>query len=207
MNETKQISCGVIRDLLPSYVEHLTGSETNELVEQHLAGCQKCRQAMNDMKSKEEWPVVIEGEEKTEIDFLRKNKKTTRLIVWGSVIAAALVICGVIIFVATYPFSKFEVESDWNGISIVAQNAAKNSGTLNFITIGEGEKLMVRSELQDDGAITVEVCPFDSADPVMKETIQGTAPHVYSVAPGKYLVIITVEEKVTGSMTITSEPE
>ena len=31
------LTCGVVRDLLPSYVEGLTSQETNTAVERHLA--------------------------------------------------------------------------------------------------------------------------------------------------------------------------
>ena len=37
------LSCAVVRDLLPSYVEGLTEKETNEAVERHLEGCPRCR--------------------------------------------------------------------------------------------------------------------------------------------------------------------
>ena len=36
------LTCGVVRDLLPSYVEGLTSGETNAAVERHLAGCPDC---------------------------------------------------------------------------------------------------------------------------------------------------------------------
>ena len=38
-----ELSCAVVRDLLPSYVEGLTEKETNEAVERHLEGCPRCR--------------------------------------------------------------------------------------------------------------------------------------------------------------------
>ena len=36
------LTCGVVRDLLPSYVEGLTAPETNEAVERHLSDCADC---------------------------------------------------------------------------------------------------------------------------------------------------------------------
>ncbi len=41
MGEQK-LSCCVVRDLLPSYVEELTESETGQLVREHLASCPEC---------------------------------------------------------------------------------------------------------------------------------------------------------------------
>ena len=36
------LTCGVVRDLLPSYVENLLGEESREAVERHLEGCPDC---------------------------------------------------------------------------------------------------------------------------------------------------------------------
>ena len=38
------LTCGVVRDLLPSYVEGLTSPESNTAVERHLSGCPDCAQ-------------------------------------------------------------------------------------------------------------------------------------------------------------------
>ena len=36
------LTCAVVRDLLPSYVEGLTSAETNTAVEAHLSACPDC---------------------------------------------------------------------------------------------------------------------------------------------------------------------
>ena len=36
------LSCAVVRDLLPSFVEGLTSEETNRAVESHLSACPDC---------------------------------------------------------------------------------------------------------------------------------------------------------------------
>ena len=172
MNETKQILCGVIRDLLPSYVEQLTGSETNELVEQHLADCEECRKVVENMKNNEKMSPVIQGEEKAELDFLKKNKKRTRLIVWCSIVAAVLVICGAIIYAATRPSSYFIVDNGDDGvITVTAQNAAKGSSGIGYITIAEGQEMEVRTNLTDNSSITIEVLPanVDATTKVLME--------------------------------------
>lgn len=43
-NEIKELSCPVVRDLLPTYIEHLTSVETNEMIEAHLNSCADCSQ-------------------------------------------------------------------------------------------------------------------------------------------------------------------
>ena len=206
MNETKQISCGVIRDLLPSYVEQLTDSETNELVEQHLADCEECRKVVGNMKNNEKMSPVIQGEEKAELDFLKKNKKRTRLIVWCSIIAAVLVICGAIIYAATRPSSYFIVDNGDDGvITVTAQNAAKSSGGIGYITIAEGQEMEVRTNLTDNSSITIEVLPanMDATTKVlMEEMFTAVNADFYELPAGDYTIRITAKKGATGDMTI-----
>lgn len=211
MNETKQISCGVIRDLLPSYVEQLTDSETNELVEQHLADCEECRKVVGNMKNNEKMSPVIQGEEKAELDFLKKNKKRTRLIVWCSIIAAVLVICGAIIYAATRPSSYFIVDNGDDGvITVTAQNAAKSSGGIGYITIAEGQEMEVRTNLTDNSSITIEVLPanMDATTKVlMEETFTAVNADFYELPAGDYTIRITAKKGATGDMTIKASGE
>ena len=46
MNENKSLSCAVARDLMPLYVEELTGEETNQQIAGHIASCPVCAQAL-----------------------------------------------------------------------------------------------------------------------------------------------------------------
>ena len=45
------LTCGIVKDLLPSYADGLTGGETNEAVERHLAGCAACKAAYDSMRA------------------------------------------------------------------------------------------------------------------------------------------------------------
>ena len=40
----KQITCNIIRDILPLYADDLVSPDTRELVDSHLTDCAKCRQ-------------------------------------------------------------------------------------------------------------------------------------------------------------------
>lgn len=211
MNETKQILCDVIRDLLPSYVEQLTGSETNELVEQHLADCEECRKVVENMKNNEKMSPVIQGEEKAELDFLKKNKKRTRLIVWCSIVAAVLVICGAIIYAATRPSSYFIVDNGDDGvITVTAQNAAKGSSGIGYITIAEGQEMEVRTNLTDNSSITIEVLPANvdaTTKVLMEETFTAINADFYELPAGDYTIRITAKKGANGDMTIKASGE
>lgn len=92
-----KLPCEVVNDLLPSYADGLTNGRTNELIEEHAAGCEACRRAIASMRGEEPAPET----EAKEIDFLKKNSRRNRRIVIGSLIAAALVALGVL-FVNSY---------------------------------------------------------------------------------------------------------
>ena len=38
-----KLDCPIVRDLLPLYIDQVTSPETNQAVEDHLAGCPACR--------------------------------------------------------------------------------------------------------------------------------------------------------------------
>ena len=50
------LTCAVVRDLLPAYAEHLTAPETDEAVERHLAGCPDCAARLDAMRAPEPEP-------------------------------------------------------------------------------------------------------------------------------------------------------
>ena len=48
----KEISCNIIRDILPLYVDEAVCEETKELVEEHLFTCEDCRKEAEMMKKR-----------------------------------------------------------------------------------------------------------------------------------------------------------
>lgn len=87
------LTCGVVRDLLPSYADGLAGEETAAAVERHLAECEECRAALRRMKE----PEDTELPEEMEIDYLKKvrrsgARKVTALITAVVLLAAAVVL-------------------------------------------------------------------------------------------------------------------
>ena len=61
------LPCEVVQDLLPSYIDGLTSEKTNELVEEHVEGCDQCSSILRGMKSELECPIEIKEEEKKEL--------------------------------------------------------------------------------------------------------------------------------------------
>lgn len=70
-----KISCNIIGDLLPLYVDGAVSEDTKKLVEEHLAECEECKKAAEEM-GKELVLPVHETVRAEETSFLQKMKKT-----------------------------------------------------------------------------------------------------------------------------------
>lgn len=67
-----ELTCDVVEDLLPSYVENLTNTVTNEAILAHVEQCENCREKLERAKTTD-----LQGQdtENREIDYLKKTKK------------------------------------------------------------------------------------------------------------------------------------
>lgn len=54
-----KISCDIIRDLLPLYAENVTSKASNDMVDEHLRSCGRCRQFLSDLRRPAEFPREI----------------------------------------------------------------------------------------------------------------------------------------------------
>lgn len=54
-----KVSCNVIKDIMPLYVEDMVSNDTRILVEDHLNGCEDCKNQLEKMKTPENIPVDV----------------------------------------------------------------------------------------------------------------------------------------------------
>lgn len=90
------ITCDVVRDLLPSYVEGLSSADTIALVDEHLEGCPGCRKVLEAMRADMGAETQPSADDRREIDFLKHNRTRNRRIALVSILAA-LVTIGVVL--------------------------------------------------------------------------------------------------------------
>ena len=74
------ISCDIIRDLLPLYAEDMASNASRELVEEHLEGCNPCKKELELLKQAQKLPVDVDthGLERVSKE-IRKRKILTVL--------------------------------------------------------------------------------------------------------------------------------
>lgn len=70
-----KISCNLIKDLLPNYIEKLTSEESNIEIRAHLETCDNCANTYQRMIRKEDSMEQIPNDiEKQSVNFLKKIK-------------------------------------------------------------------------------------------------------------------------------------
>lgn len=88
-----RLDCEIIRDLLPSYADGLTGGVTNRAVEAHLENCTECSEALLRMRE----PECKEQPPAPEVDYLKKVRRRTGytavLFAAGAVVLIIMLLC------------------------------------------------------------------------------------------------------------------
>lgn len=168
-----KLSCNVVKDLLPSYIDELCSDESRELVEAHLNECSECRNCCNNMRSELAGEKKASGkvEPVNEKELIRKvNQKYKNQSIrnfFVGVISCLLVICLVLaIFTPSrrlkdseYKISysvinmyNYIVETDISGTTAIREDAIVLSSeddvdksVFSLINIG-GKKILADDE-------------------------------------------------------------
>lgn len=94
--------CEIVQDLIFGYCDGTLNPASKELVEKHLVKCEECKKVYEEIKKDKQ----IEGDDKIEIDYLKRvNKKLKRkktIIIISSVLIILLVILHIIAFISYY---------------------------------------------------------------------------------------------------------
>ena len=160
--------CGIIRDLLPLYIDDVCNEESKQAVENHLSECEKCRNYYESMKSTEGF-VSKENDNSEDMKMANNLKnvkskinKKIRNIVLGAVVAMVFVIVGVTLLfsVALKEVSPDDVIVSANVYSFeeLIENPASNVPNSESVTIysddsDNSQKIEVR--IPEIGEITI----------------------------------------------------
>lgn len=89
----KEMECKIVQDLLPSYIEKLTSSESNDFIERHLKTCDKCKNTLECMSKNIKPNGKIDV--KSDIKYFKKFKFKIGKWKFISLILIVLVIVGI----------------------------------------------------------------------------------------------------------------
>lgn len=83
------LTCAVVRDILPLYAEGLTSEETNIAVDNHLSTCAECTEFKNNLVSDN----IINTDDIKEINYLKSVKRHNKHKIILAVIITVFIIC------------------------------------------------------------------------------------------------------------------
>ncbi|MCR5344977.1 MAG: DUF4825 domain-containing protein [Lachnospiraceae bacterium] len=135
------IPCEVIKDLLPSYIDGLTADVTNGVVNEHIKECESCKAILESMKKGQEEAPEVSAKDTKEIDFLKKNRKRNIAILVGSIVAAVVLIFGIL-------FVRLQLIGNTVSMAAIKYSVIEQGDNKLAITIAaDGEEHAYRSKV------------------------------------------------------------
>ena len=100
-----KITCNIIEDILPLYVDGVVSEDSRRLVEEHLEGCEECRYSLAEMQ--EEWisddlgqkAATYGEEEKKSLKKIKSRIRKQRIL---TAVIAALFVCVAVFCIDEY---------------------------------------------------------------------------------------------------------
>ena len=139
----KKIPCNVIVDLLPLYKEDICSEETKDIVEEHIRGCEDCRQLCETMTV----PEIKAKEVPTERETFKKVGKKLKRSRFTKIMSVLMCIC-LVLFAgvnAAWYFLKYRpMKNLCEGMEKIApyddyDDGSKNSPRVNKVTVYSSE--------------------------------------------------------------------
>lgn len=100
------VTCDIIRDLLPLYAEDMVSDDSKQLVDEHLCGCDACTRYLGEMKKQPPVPVEMEPESLSKVKKMIVRRRVL------SVLASVLTLLTLASFVITYLFAPFQLTKE-----------------------------------------------------------------------------------------------
>ena len=145
--------CGIIKDLLPLYVDHVCNAESKTAVEYHLAECENCKSYYEQIKSGENF--IEEAKNPTEdlqmVNRLKSIKKKlhkkSKMMIFGSLGFAAVLFLGYQILFQL-PLKEVDVED----VAVFANVYATND-LVEYIGTGSEDSVLISIGEDDTGEV------------------------------------------------------
>ncbi len=166
------LTCAVVRDLLPSYIDKLTSEETNEAVDRHLKSCEDCRRVLSAMQGDGGPAAEANQVEVKEIDYLKKVRTGTWKRVIAGIAAAAFLI-GAGVWIKIYRIGSYVDPSAVNITNVVMSGeTAAVAGNLKDKSLGVTHADML---LKEDGILEIgyRAAPKNGLDNDFSFVVQG----------------------------------
>ena len=174
----RDLSCDVIRDLLPAVADEIASADTEALVKEHIETCANCRAALDAMRAPETAPTADERE----IDYLKKTRKKGL----RAVIAAALAV--LMLCAAGLALRAFVIGFDGDPAWLMSEVTAEGTHLTLRCSPNDSAGAVGKMEFADeDGVVTVNarrvlVSPlhrggaeatYEASEPIRRVIVNG----------------------------------
>ncbi|WP_440895496.1 zf-HC2 domain-containing protein [Amphibacillus sp. Q70] len=148
-----KVTCDVIRDLLPLYVEKMTSDDTCAMIEEHLASCEDCRNYLKELETADKIPID------TDVTPFLKIKSTLQKKKIQAVIVSFLVLIVLVIFsISLMSAPKYRAYDE----DIVTLNETDNGMLIASFDEKIGGYEMNRSLTEDNSGYVYHLTTYDS---------------------------------------------
>ncbi len=152
---SKNLSCEIIRDLLPSYVDNVLSDASVQAVEEHIRECEACAKILADMRLPEEAVQDMLRQDR-EINYLKKVKRRHRLVVCCILTVAVLLAVPAVEFIRAVYFGQILLNMDYN-VTVAGDQVAIKGEVL------EGHTVKESSFKEQNGILNVQIICVPSA--------------------------------------------
>lgn len=152
---SKNLSCEIIRDLLPSYIDNVLSDASVQAVEEHIRECEACAKVLADMRLPEE-AVQEKLRQDKEINYLKKVKRRHRLVVCCILAVVVILAVPTVEFIRAVYFGQTLINMDYN--MTVLENEVVIKGE-----VPEGHTVKESSFKEQDGVLNVQIICTPSA--------------------------------------------
>ena len=155
------LTCEVVRDLLPSYVDGLTNDVSNQAVEQHIKICENCRKLYHEMQETVNGDEVseINNEQKanfkvpSEIDYLKKIRKKNRMRILAAVLTVVIA-AGVGIWCKAYLIGQKVEQAEFVQADVVMKD---HKVSVQGVLLDQTKGVADVAFQEQDGIVTVSL--------------------------------------------------
>lgn len=218
----KNDKCYLIRDLLPSYIDELTGEETNKEIENHLNECPDCKKAYESMKSDITGEKEAESSEEYDEKLIKKigqnvKRKNDRSKVVSIVAIVSLILLFILLNLPIVPVSQKNIYAKITKPSLMLDSAGRkyNNVEENSVLLYEDEddfdevyfhKVIFKdSSLENDGIIyyateNVDLWYFSVVEIDSKKPIRAYKTKIQNYEGENVLTVYGVRTSVLGSI-------
>ena len=104
------ITCNIIKDLLPLYAEDMVSQDTKALVDGHLCGCDKCTKELEALKQAPKVPVEVETTSLKRVEHTMRKRKMLTAATAVLTLAAVLVTGFIFLLTPVYLTAQQAIE-------------------------------------------------------------------------------------------------